>query len=297
MTRYLWIIGVLALIAPADARQPASPRGELVLQIDAPAIDVEIAGVPLRLRVGLEAKDLVEINADVIPRLPVRFEDGFDAQVGRETIKGVSTVAEMRIGKVKRSVQLSSHGRECCAGVDGEIGLGLLPYAIVRFVRDGVGPTAERGFEVRSTLERGSELITDGGLVAVQLAPTRDRSVATAAAGAILARSFGGGLEGESFEIAAAFGVTRPARIVRFARPAEIAGFRFDTIAVRMSDFGGREVFPVPDAAPGDIVVKRRVPRQEAWPVVLVARDRLDRCAEIRFDAIARRMTLRCVFD
>ncbi|RVT94313.1 hypothetical protein [Sphingomonas crocodyli] len=297
MARYLWIVGALALIAAADARKPAPPRGELVVPIDAPVIDVEVAGVPLRLRVGLDAKDVVEINADVIPRLPIMFEDGFDAQVGRETIKGVTAIGELRIGRTKRPVQLSSHGPKCCEGVDGEIGLGLLPYATVRFVRDGVqGALEERRLPVRSTIERGLEAVPDGSPIAIQLAPGRERSVATAAAGALLARKLGGGPDGESFEVASAFGVTRPARRVRFERPAEIAGFAFADIAVRMTDFGGRESFADPDAEPGDIVVKRHIPRQEAWPVVMLGRDRLDRCAEIAVDMVGRQVTLRCVF-
>ncbi|TZG28632.1 hypothetical protein [Sphingomonas montanisoli] len=298
MTNYLWIIGALALISPAGARAPRAPRGEIVLPMDAPVIAVEMAGVPLRLRVGLEAKDVVEINADVIARLPLRFEDGFDAEVGRETIKGVTAIGELRIGKTKRMVQLSSHGRSCCDGVDGEIGIGLLPYATVRFLRDDVvGSPTERSLPVRSTIERGLEAVPADSTVAIQFAPTRDRSVATAAAGAILARRLGGAPEGESFEIPAAFGVTRPARRVRFGRPADIAGFSFAEIPVRMTDFGGRETFVDHDSDPGDIVVQRRIKRQEAWPVVMLARDRLNRCAEIQVDVPAQRMTLRCAFD
>ena len=147
-------------------------------------------------------------------------------------------------------------------------------------------------------LEHGPEAAIPFGLhsVFVQFSLTRPDSVATASAGAILARSFGGRLEGEGTSIAA-FGISRRTTMLTFRQPAELAGFRFDRIPVRTADFAGNFDFPSEPDDPDGIVVKKRTTQQAAWPVVLLGRDRLDHCSEAVYDTVARRLTLRCAFD
>lgn len=272
-----------------------------------PVISLSVGRVPLRLRVGLEQKRLIELNPAAVDRIRAdpptrkfRFEDDLDAYVGRTVLKSIGAVAPVTIHGRNLLVTLSSHGRDCCRGVDGEIGLGLLPYATIRFVRTGGAAMAGRraDFQIDDDSERGPEasVPVGAGSLFLQFSLSRPDSVATASAGAILARAFGGKLGGEGSSIAA-FGVERPTTMLTFRRPAELAGFRFSDIPVRTADFAGHFSFPEDPADSGDIVVRRKTSQQAAWPVVLIGRDRLDRCSEALYDTIAHKLTLRCDFD
>jgi len=297
---------LMAVGAPGLGAAPP-PAGELSLDLADPVISVKIGRVPLRLRVALEQKRLIELNPDAAERLranpPHRdfsFGPGFEALVGRETLQGIEAAAPITLNGRKMVVLVASHGRDCCAGVDGEIGIGLLPYAMIRFVRAGAAdPGHEADFLIDDDGERGPEtmLRVGGASLFVQFSLGRSDSVATAAGGAILARAYGGRLTQASGPAIAAFGIARPTAMLSFPRGITLAGFRFDQLAVRTADFAGHFDFPAQPAQAGDIIVKKKVDQQAAWPMVLIGRDRLDRCTEARFDSIARKLTLRCAFD
>ena len=292
--------------APHQPRKPPPPTGELVLDLADPVIMVRVGHVSLRLRVGLEQKRLIELNPAAVDRLRAappdrmfRFDSGFEAQVGRETLKGIEATAAVRINGRDMLVLLSSHGRDCCAGLDGEIGIGLLPYATIRFVRPASAePQRSADFLIDDSDERGPETAIALGdrQVSVQFAFDRPDSVATASAGAILATVYGGHLAGEGSTVAA-FGISRPTSLLTLKRPVRLAGFRFDHLPVRTADFAGHVAFPEDPTDPGDIVVRGKTTQQAAWPVVLIGRDRMDRCSEALYDTVARRLTLRCAYD
>jgi len=288
------------------AKRPQAFTGELRLDRSDPVIEVEIGDVRMRLRVALDQKRLIELNPEAAARLSARppdrhfrFESGFDAQVGRETLRGMQAAAPIGINGRRMLVTVATHGRPCCAGVDGEIGLGLLPYATIRFggsETEALERTAI--FLIEDDSERGPQARVAAGSesIFIQFSLDRPESVATASAGAMLARLHGGRLS-ERGTIVAAFGVERPVSALRFPRPVSIAGFPFDELAVRTADFGGRLGFPADPDAPEDIVVARKVTPQSAWPVVLIGRDRLDRCGEVLFDGNRHVLTLRCAAE
>lgn len=287
------------------ARQAGPPTGELLLDIADPVIAVKIGKVPLRLRVGLEQKRLIELNPDAAERLRAhppdknfRFESGFEAQVGREILQGIEAAAPITINGTKMLVLVASHGRDCCAGVDGEIGIGLLPYASIRFTRRGAtDPGRSATFLIDDSSEHGPQSAVQIGKsqIYLQFALDRPQSVATSSAGAILAQRHGGRLGGQG-TIIGAFGVSRPTTLLTLKRPADLAGFRFEKLLVRTADFAGKYTFPSDpdDSEENDIVVKKKVRQQDPWPVVLIGSDRLDACSEARYDTIARTLTLRC---
>jgi hypothetical protein len=238
-------------------------------------------------------------SAIIRPTAASASESGFDALVGRETLKGIQAAAPIMLNGRKLLVTVASHGRDCCVGVDGEIGIGLLPYATIRFSRPDAAP-AERSadFLIDDNNEHGPQAAMSIGreTIFVQFSLHRRASVATASAGAILAAAQGGRLTDGGTTVVA-FGIERPISILRLDRPASVAGFHYPRIAVRTADFGGRHDFPVDPSEPQDIVVKKKVPQQDAWPVILVARDQLDRCGEALFDGNSHVLTLRCASE
>jgi len=296
----LALILALSVAEPATARKaPPPPTGEIELDIGDPVVAVRINGVPFRLRVGLDQKNLVELNPAAAARSGLPFEPGFAADVGRVSLPGIAATAQLDMAGRRTPVLVSSHGRDCCAGVDGAISPLLLPYARVRFMRYGAANQDDmRTFNMTGDDEHGLQVPTPIGPEQVYIAFSLDRadSVASSSAGAILAKAHAGRLTGTGRETVAAFGIGRPARTLTFGHAFTLAGFRFDRLTVRTADFAGHYDFPTDPAEPGDIVVKRRIRQQEAWPVILIGRDRLDRCSEIAFATQTRALTLRCDF-
>jgi len=299
--RWIWAGLLFALAATyAPARKPRPPEGTLTLDIADPLVTVTVNHVTLRLRVAPDQKRLIELNRAAADRLGLPFEGGITDQVGRETVAAIGIGGEAMINRRPFPAQIISHDRDCCQGADGEIGMTLLPYAVVRFVRAGAPPGdwPLRRFLIEDSDERGPETRLRIGSkdIFALFSLTRPQSVATWSAAVILAGAQNGQLlPGAGPGIAAAFGVLRPTRTLALARPADIAGFGFTSLPVRIADFGGHYDLPADrQALPDDIMVMKRVPTQDAWPAVLIGRDRLDRCTELRFDAIAKLLTLAC---
>lgn len=119
----------------------------------------------------------------------------------------------------------------------------------------------------------------------------------TAAAGGRLSEVWGGRWDGAQTRVPVTFGIDRPARTIAFARSGTLAGFAFETLIVRLSDFGGADPLPSDPVDPRDIVISHHLARQHAWPAVVIASDRLSRCAELVYAAQPRTLTLHCAFD
>ena len=280
------------------ARAPQPPSGDLVLDAADPVVAVEIAGVPLRLRVDLDRQNNIELNPAAAARLPVNWEDGYALDVGRVQLGSrIAPVLMTIAGRIVPS-QVADHGRDCCAGADGVIGPDLLPYASVRWRRTQAPiPTASLNVPLAASPTTGLSAPTDAGDVRLRFAFDQGETVATAAAGATLARLWGGRWNGPSRHVVLAFGISRPARAIAFVRPGMLAGFRVDPLLVRISDFSGDEKLPADPSRADDVVVSRHLERQKAWSAVIIGTDHLSRCADIIYYAVPRSLTLHCAFD
>ncbi len=283
------MIALLALLAAAAAPPRA---GTLTLDADRPVIGVVVAGVPLTLRVDLDQRDVVELNPAAVARLPLRFGEGFTAQVGTVELPGREAAAEATIAGRKHPLLLSTHGRECCAGVDGAVGPVALPYATIRFVRAVPGAMARRRYVMTDDGDGG--LSVAQGPVAVGLSLSAPVTVASRAAAIRLSDAHGGRYAGPYAPVAGPFGVARPMRPVAFARPPVLLGFALPRLMTRATDYGGRLAMAEERPAPGDIVVAGRVRPQREWPVVTMGREVLDGCGEIVFHADTLALELAC---
>jgi len=280
------------------AHKPPVPSGDLVLDMANPVIAVEIDKVPMRLRVDLDREDSIELNPASAARLPVKWEEGAEMDVGRvrlaNRVAGVSLEVDRRIVPA----EVSQHGRDCCQNVDGVIGPDLLPFATVRWRNAAAtDPTASRTLPLDADENEGLSAVTEVGRVRVRFALGMSETIGTAAAGAALARLWGGHWGGPEQRVTLVFGVKRPARPMIFTHPGTVAGFPIDRLLVRLSDFAGDAKLPADRAQAGEVVVAHHLERQHAWPAVTLGSDRLSRCAEIVYTAIPRSLTLHCAFQ
>jgi len=280
------------------AHKPAPPSGDLILDMANPVIAVEIDKVPMRLRVDLDREDSIELNPASAARLPVKWDEGAEMDVGR--VRLANHVAGVSLGVDDRIVpaEVSQHGRDCCLGVDGVIGPDLLPFATVRW-RNAVAPspTASRTLPLDADENNGLSAGAEAGTIRVRFALGIPETIGTAAAGAALARVWGGHWDGPEQRVTLVFGIKRPARPMVFARSGTLAGFPLGRLLVRLSDFAGDAKLPADPAQAGEIVVAHHLKRQHSWPAVTLGADLLSRCAEIVYTAIPRSLTLHCAFE
>ncbi|TVV75631.1 hypothetical protein [Sphingomonas solaris] len=292
------LVAALLLAAPpAVARKPPVPVGTITLDLSDPQVTVTVEGVALRLRVALDGHGTIELNRAAVARLPISFGKAASAEVGRVELPGIAVPATMMLAGKAVPVALWSYG-DCCAGVDGSIDAALLPFAEIRFERAGRGGGTgdSRSYALLRDEDHGMgvrETVT-GRAVLVQFALDRPETLATAAAGAIVAAAHGGRFEGDYAPVLVAWGVSRPSRVIAFARPAHLAGFRFDRLRTRTGDFAGRDQLPSDPRQPDEIVVRRRHPPQHGWAAVSIGRDRLDRCDGLLFHPATLLLTLHC---
>ena len=130
--------------------------------------------------------------------------------------------------------------------------------------------------------------------------PERPTSVATAAAGALLAETQGGLLGEDRRHIRLATGVERPVRPMRLARPLSIDGLALTDLLVRTRDFGGATSLPEPggeeaEASPDEVVVTARGAASPAVYYIMLGADALAPCSSITFDNERRRVELSCL--
>lgn len=301
MPRYAF---VLALLLAGCARRPppmpAPPAGELLLDADRPLIDVIVAGVPLRLRVDPGQWDVIELNPPAADRLAVPWEEDRALRIGRVELRGRTGQTILQVGGRTLPVLVAQHGRVAADDADGVVGPDILPFATIRWRRVGApAPTDSLALPLDLGERTGMTAAPPALPVALRLrfSLARPTSEATAAAGSLLAARFGGRFDGVAAPLPIVFGVSRPARPMRFERPPLIAGFRFALLAVRIADFRGDNPLPRDPVAAGEIVVAGKDHPQPAESWVTLARDRLSACAEIAYRADPRTLTLACAFD
>lgn len=286
------------MLALTGAHKPPPPSGDLSLDAADPVVTVAIQNVPMRLRVDLDRQDSIELNPAAAGRLPVTWDKGEPIDVGRVRLPSRVAGVAFKVGGRLLPSQVAEHGRDCCQDADGVIGPDLLPFATVRWRNASAPPpTASLVLPLEVSDETGLSAESEMGNVRLRFALDAPVTIATAAAGARLARLRYGRWDGEERRVALVFGISRPARPMRFARPFRVAGFPLDKMLVRLSDFAGDEKLPTDPKRPGEIEIAHHLARQQAWPAVTLGMDLLSRCAEIVYTAVPRSLTLHCAFE
>jgi hypothetical protein len=183
-------------------------------------------------------------------------------------------------------------------GADGLISPDLLPYDNVIF-RTGPDRAGQTVAEVLLSRKQGSLSFpyrAGNRTVPIYFSTSRDDSMATASAGALLAQLQGGRWAGDPRRHLIALGIGRPARPMVLERPIDLGGFAIARFFVRTGDHRGDYRLPTDVSAdPGEVVVTGLTKsRQRAWLVLTVGMDRLSSCSSLRYRKADRRLTLIC---
>lgn len=286
-------LALLGLIpAVIGAKSPQAPyivRGDGVVPVVA-------GGVAGRMRISPWAPAAPTLNPDFAAKIGLRGGlFGFVLKVGPVKVGGKTSVTRLQFGNASFRRRVVWFDRRYDAGADGAVGPGGLPVDIVRFELRAPQP-GERTVAVK--LDQGpfrpavTKVDVGGRSISVLFDPQHARTLATAGAGAALAAGLGGQFSGPGARAEVAFGIDRPTRSMRLARPLQIGPLSFSTIDVRVSDNGSIAGIPDADADPEEIVVTARGGNRR--DTLIIGRDELARCSSIVFDKPAKLIRLTC---
>jgi hypothetical protein len=290
----------LAALLAFFATVPASASD---LTLDAASgylIDATINGVPVRLRVDPETSGFIILNGAAAKRIKLRRSMiGAQAIVGPVRVSAFTKVAGVALGGVTGRRRVVFSDKFAAAdGADGLIGPGDMPYDRVTFQLRAPVP-GERAIGLPMKWERSFGLFYPVAFgsqeVRFRFSTIRRDSIATAAAGAVIAALHAGSWSGEAGEQMIKYEVVRPVRPMTLARPASFGGLPLDRFMVRISDSRGNAVLPTDAVAdPDEIVVTAERERQKARYDLSLGTDWLSACSSLSWDNRARVMTLNC---
>lgn len=283
--------GSPAAAAAADLTLPAA--GNYV-------IDAQVNGRPVRLRVDPGAAGYIIMNPSAVQRVGLRASlTRAQTFIGPVRLRGSSKAAAVTIAGVTSQRRLIWMDREIYSGADGIISPADLPYDRVTMLL-AEPRSGEQALQLPMQFEPSSGLFHKFKLgaqeIVLSLSANKPESMATAAAGALIAQLHGGAWAGEAREQPVSFGVPRPVRPLALQQPLPIAGLRLARFLVRTQDHrGGAQLPPDAVADPDEIVVTATRGRQRPRYVLTLGRDWLSPCSSISWNNRTRIMTLHCL--
>ncbi len=292
MRQLALLLALLLVSAPAAAD----------LTLDAASgwiIDAQVNGVPVRLRVDPSAPGYIILNPGAVRRIGLR-ESMTRAQtfVGPVRLRGSTKAADVALGGGVSERRLLWWDRDVVNGADGIVSMADLPYDAVTLSLAEPRPS-ERLLRLPMTFERNSGLIhrlsLDGQEIIVTISLNKPQSMATAAAGGLIARHHEGTWAGEARQQPISFGVERPVRPLALGHPLPLAGLAVREMLVRTRDNRGNvDLPPEAGADPDEVVVTAQSGRQRSRYILTLGRDWLSACSSIIWDNRTRIMTLNC---
>jgi hypothetical protein len=130
-------------------------------------------------------------------------------------------------------------------------------------------------------------------------APQFETTLASAAAGAVIAQNYGGEFVGDPVPVVVAFNVARPARPVQLKSPLPLGVLTISKFQIRSRDYGDTSAIKEaksPNAAEeNEILVQAKRKGTDPEYFVYVGNDMLKNCSSITYDKPARTVTLSCL--
>lgn len=223
-------------------------------------------------------------------------------RIGPVTVRGHRALASLSFAGGNRIAPVEWFARESAGGSVGQVGPFGVPATLVVFRLRGAQP-GERRFTLPLDEEANgwgiasTSLFFAGQQVRFAFAPHFATSVASAAAGGVIARAQGGRYTGPPQPVLINHGVDRPARPVGLDRPLVLGPVMLASLLVRTLDYGAPQGISDQidgEGGPADILVTARTDRQAPQYIVYIGADALDHCSSISFDKVTMTVSLSC---
>ena len=296
----LMTTALLALTLGGAAPEPT----EVVVRGDG-VVDATVEGAPGRLRIDPGAPSIPILSdpyRSIAGLKPGMFGAVF--KVGPVMVRGSSAVADFSVAGTAFKRRTAWFDRPYVPGVDGVVGPGSLPVSVVRFVLHAPRP-GERTVDLPLVDAGGlagrwgglfAEIMVDGEPLKVRFDIHHADTLATAITGQRIANANGGALTGPVEHADIVFGVARPIRRMKLARPLVVGPLTLNSVKVRVSDYGSARTIPDADAVPDpdEIVVTGKKKQDKERDRLSIGLDQLERCSSLTFDKAAKLVRLSC---
>jgi hypothetical protein len=290
-------IGALLVIASAPGSAAAS---ELLLKRSGHHIvEAWIDNRPVRLRVDPESPGYIILNGRAAWRLRL-YPTLVSAAtiIGPVRVEGSSRIAQVFVGGVTSARRVIWTDREAVDGADGIISPAAIPVERItmQFRTPQVGET-QVGLPMlfSQTLGLYHPFAMAGKILHFRISTGRTASLATAAAGGVLAQHHVGSWSGDARGMMIKYGIVRPVRPLALERAASVGSQPLTSLLVRTSDHRGGAVLPADRGLDADeIVVTALRNNQQPRYLVSLGLDWLRQCSSISWNNRTRRMTMSC---
>jgi len=272
-------------------------------------VHVTINGTTVKLALTTANVDKLVLNAATIARLgiePAMIKGKAMVKIGPTTVlQGRNRPLDHLVAGAKSGDRILWFEGVDQPGADGSIGPWSIPHDRVAIRLPGAGskPYSFPLFGDANSLSLTSVVTPDYGFgMEFGIESPSLYPVASAAAGAAIARALGGTATTQTWDEEVLLGITRPVRRVDLARPLVIGAFSFTTIAVRIRDvrdgMGSGAMLPPPpgpDDDPSEIVVTA-VTEKGPRPIysLSIPTTALAACSRIEYAKKAREIRLLC---
>lgn len=295
------LVAVTVAAAPPALDEITAAPGQLV-----PAA---VEGKPAMLRILSAGPDRLILNAasaDHLGLKPALLMGRANLNVaGRREFEGRNRPVDFMIADLAAKGRAFWFPAAPPAPGDGSIGPFGLPHGRVSLVLGNADPAAKRfDFPLFGDVSNGSFTTYEepgfGFYMAFDADDAGRYPIASAAAGAAIAKFYGGQLSGASWDVDILFGIRRPVRLLTLDRPLKIGPFMIDRIAVRVRDridaAGRGEDIKDADKVedPSEIVVTANAKVKRPIYTVAIPRATMSNCQKLTFDKPARQIHLWC---
>jgi hypothetical protein len=255
-----------------------------------------ISGRPASVTMHPLALDFPMLDPGFAASTGLKPDGRLSVLIGPVRVAGHITEAAVDLGGGVTKRRVGWAERPFLPGADAVVGPLGLAEPVVRLQLRAARPGAQSIVLPLRKLDSVGAAVIDVGGKPMQLAfaPDVARSRASAGAGVRIAEAHGGVLTGDRETVPIVFGVSRPIRTLRLARPLTIGPLGLRTLAVRTIDFGNANVIREENADPDEVTVfagKRRPPIEDR---LTLGADVLVGCSSISWNKPAKTVTLVC---
>lgn len=220
-------------------------------------------------------------------------------RIGPVELIARSTAVSSSLGGTTGKLRFHWFDREVDRGSAGLISPALLPYATVTMrlrptqLNERLDGIAFRGASSFGFSGGAGIIPWQDKEIRVGLDPARRATLVSASLGAILSTQYGGRFEGQEQIIPIRYGISRPVRLLRLARPFQFAGLRFENVLVRGSGGASNQESADSDPTEEQVVVvvgSKGKPRL----TMTIGSDDLRHCSFVRFNNAAAKLEFSC---
>lgn len=264
-------------------------------------------GFPVKLKVDPASPRSVVLNPEFALRASIKKSGmiGFRTTVGPIVVWGGSAVVNFTFDTMKLKQRTIIASKPYAASADGGAGPGTLPFDVIVFrLRPSSQSESLYSFPlVETPMYMDANSVTTmsigGKDVIIAFSLGRSITLATAAAGNLLAEVYGGQFTDEIATQQISFGVERPVRGMHLSKPFVFLGKPISDLGVRVLDYGDATKIGQTEQKRDDVneivVTAQKSGRDTNRYLLILGKDDLAHCSSITFDKLKKQIRISCI--